>query len=82
MLTNSHPLIGGGNNMNDDMIVNQTPIETLLNAKNLANVLKAMFETAVLHTAEVKKGSGTSGNIYVPKKHIGKLATIIIWDKK
>jgi len=58
-----------------------TPVETLLNAKNLQNVMKAMFTDAEVMTTEVKRGSKSSANIYVPKKHLGKAVTVIIWNE-
>ena len=57
-----------------------TPVETLLNSKNLQNVMRAMFTDAEVMTTEVKRGSKSSANIYVPKKHLGKTVTIIIWN--
>jgi len=67
--------------MNEKLLIRDTPVDTLLNAKNLTYVLKAIFKDAELHTSVVNKG-GTSGNIYVPKRLVGRLATIIVWDNK
>jgi len=51
-----------------------------LEAKNLQNVLKALFLDAEIVSTEVKKGSKSSGNIYVHKKNEGKKVTVIIWN--
>ena len=60
---------------------NTTPVETLLNSKNLQNVMSAMFTKAKVLTTKVRVGSKSSSNIYVPKKHEGKTVTVIIWDE-
>jgi hypothetical protein len=57
-----------------------TAVERLLEAKNLQNVLKALFLDAEIVSTEVKKGSKSSGNIYVHKKNEGKKVTVIIWN--
>jgi putative transposon-encoded protein len=61
-------------------IKNPTPVERLLNAENLKNVLKELFYNSEIVSTEVKKGSKSSSNIYVHKKYEGKKATVIIWN--
>jgi len=62
----------------DGLISDSVPVETLLNAKNLENVFRAMFTDAIIKTTTVKTGK-SSGNIYINKKHLGKQVTVIIW---
>jgi len=59
-----------------------TSVETLLSAKNLGNVIKALFSNTEIITTKVSKGSRSSANIYVPLKHLGKMVTVIVWDKE
>ena len=61
-------------------MIREASAESLLSATNLKNVLKSMFEHTNILTTQVKVGSKSSANIYVPRKHVGKLVTVIIWD--
>ena len=65
--------------MGTDGLINESvPVETLLSAKNLENVFRAIFTEATIESNTVKTGK-TSGNVYVNKKHIGKNVTVVIW---
>lgn len=55
-------------------------IDRLLDGENLKNVIKTMFQNAEVVNTNVKKGASSSANIYVHKKHLGKRATVIIWN--
>jgi putative transposon-encoded protein len=68
--------------MGDDLFTETVPVETVLNAKNLQLVLKSMLTEAEIVTVQVKKGSKTSANIYVPRRHVGEMATVILWRAK
>jgi len=68
--------------MPDELFSENVPVETVLNAKNLQLVLKTMLVEAEIVTVQVKKGSKTSANIYVPRKHVGEMATVILWRAK
>lgn len=65
----------------EEILIRDTAADTLMSAQNLKNVLKALFSNSEILTTQIKKGSSSSANIYVPKKHQGKLVTVIIWDK-
>ena len=58
------------------------PVERLLSAKNLSNVLKTLFEDVEIIETEVKRGSSSSAQVYVPGKYKGQKATVLIWKKK
>ena len=70
------------NKVGEGKLIQDAPIGSLLAAKNLKNVLINLFRDAEVSTVQVKRGSSSSANIYVPKKHIGKLATVIIWEDR
>jgi len=66
----------------EELLIQDTPTEMLLSAHNLQNVFKTLFEQAEIITTKVRRGSKSSANIYVPKEHIDKLVTVIIWKNK
>lgn len=51
--------------------------------KGVANAFRFTFKEGVDIKNVVVKGSerATSGLVYVPKRFVGKVATIIFWDK-
>ena len=63
-----------------ETVMLETSAERLLSAKNLKNVFKEMFTGAIVVDTFVKRGSKSSANIYVNRKHEGKKATVIIWE--
>ena len=66
----------------DEMIIDdETSVERLMSAENLKNILKQLFTETTIVDTNVKKGSRSSANVYVNKKHVGKNVTVIIWEK-
>lgn len=57
-------------------------VERLLSAKNLALVIKTLFEDVEIVETEVKRGSSSSAQVYVPGKYKGQKATVLIWKNK
>jgi putative transposon-encoded protein len=51
--------------------------------KRVAESFRFIFEDSTDIVNRVVKGSdkATSGLVYVPKKHIGKVVTVVVWEK-
>ena len=64
---------------NTELYDNKMPIDRLLQAENVRNVLKSILDPNVrIEDGIVRKG-GSSSTINVKKEHEGKRYTVLIW---
>ena len=62
-------------------LYNNTPVEALLTAENVKNVIKAILSPDVYIDEGIVRKGGSSSTINVKKGHEGKRYLVILWPK-
>jgi len=65
----------------NEELYNTTPVDSLLKAENVKNVLKAILDPEVSIDEGIVRKGGSSSTINVKKEHEGKRYIVILWPK-